>query len=113
IVVNSVADRPLNVANSTDCSTGEQVEVNGEMVNECTLRAALQAAINRYSQESDESLNISFQIPGTEAQIVAVSSPLPDIAAPIEIDGNAHTTNQGLPLIYIDGQAAGAGVNGF
>jgi hypothetical protein len=113
IVVNSVADRPLNVANNTDCSTGEQVEVNGEMVTECTLRAALQAAINRYSQESDESLNISFQIPGTEAQIVAVSSPLPDIAAPIEIDGNAHTTNQGLPLIYIDGQAAGAGVNGF
>jgi CSLREA domain-containing protein len=113
IVVNSTADRPLNVENSTDCNTGEQIEIDGKMVAECTLRAAIQAAINRFKEETGQSGKISFNIPGTDAHIVAVNSPLPDITAPIEIDGSDEISNTGLPLIYIDGQSAGGGVNGF
>ena len=113
IVVNSTADRPLNVENSTDCNTGEQIEIDGKMVAECTLRAAIQAAINRFKEETGQSGKISFNIPGTNAHIVAVNSPLPDITEPIEIDGSDEISNTGLPFIYIDGQNAGGGVNGF
>jgi CSLREA domain-containing protein len=113
IVVNSTADRPLNVENSTDCNTGEQIEIDGKMVAECTLRAAIQAAINRFKEETGQSGKISFNIPGTDAHIIPVNSPLPDITAPLEIDGSDEISNTGLPLIYIDGQSAGGGVNGF
>jgi hypothetical protein len=76
IVVNSTADRPLNIANSTVCSTGEQIEINGEMVAECTLRAALEVAAARGGENP-----ITFNIPGSGPHTISLQSMLPEVPA--------------------------------
>ncbi|EOZ96053.1 Protein of unknown function DUF11 [Indibacter alkaliphilus LW1] len=103
LVVNSTDDRPLNVASATDCNTGRNVQVNGRDVPECTLRAAIQAAINRHQDGEEKSTAITFNIPEEGVKTISLLSPLPEITAPILLDGTGHLTSFGLPLVSLDG----------
>jgi len=59
LVVNSDEDDADDDVGDDDCDTGDEVEIDGEMVPECTLRAAIQEA--NHTPERDE---ITFDIPG-------------------------------------------------
>jgi hypothetical protein len=107
LVVNSTHDRPLNVASSTDCNTGQTLEINGREVPECTFRAAIQAAINRFNEDEGKPTDITFNIPGEGLKTISLLSPLPEITIPLSIDGTAHVSNYGLPLVSLDGSATG------
>ncbi|MCC5930005.1 MAG: T9SS type A sorting domain-containing protein [Cyclobacteriaceae bacterium] len=111
LVVNSADDRPLNAPSSTDCNTGQTVEINGREVPECTLRAAIQAAINRHAEEEGKTTDITFNIPGEGLKTLTLLSPLPEVTIPLLIDGTAHRSPFGLPLVSLDGSAtAGSGL---
>src|SRR4051794_10202808 len=46
---------------------------------------------------------INFAIPGEGAQVIGVSSPLPELTIPVQIDGTSQPGYTSLPLIAIDG----------
>ena len=59
--------------------------------------------------------SISFAIPGSGVQTIALQSPLPTITRPIVIDATmqpGYSTNN-TPVVVLDGSAAGAGANGL
>jgi len=97
IVVNSIADR-AGLENNTNCDTGEMIEIDGEMVPECTLRAAIEALNNRNRSDS-----ITFNIEGENAHIINLGSPLPVPEHPVVIDASTQPGYNGLPLITLNG----------
>jgi uncharacterized repeat protein (TIGR01451 family) len=58
---------------------------------------------------------ISFAIPGSGPQTIALQSPLPVITHAVAIDGTTQTGYfpNDTPLVVIDGSGAGAGANGL
>ena len=72
-----------------------------------SLRAAITAAIAAAEPET-----IVFAI-GSGAQIIALTSPLPEITADVTIDGTTQPGYASVPLITLDGVAAGADVSGL
>ena len=77
-----------------------------------SLRAAIISANADNSVAVD---TISFAIPGSGVQTIALQSSLPALTRTIVIDGSTQpayaTTN--TPLVVLDGSAAGAGANGL
>jgi CSLREA domain-containing protein len=101
---------------SSDAAPGDGVCSDGGV---CTLRAAIQEANALLGADF-----IVFNIAGTGVQTIAPFSPLPEITAPLSIDGfsqpgaspNTNPTTQGLNavlLIELSGQNAGAGADGI
>lgn len=83
--------------------------------NQCTLREAIieaNAAANGSSPDV-----IAFDIPSTATptnpHVINVSSALPLISEPVEIDGSTEPDYSTLPVIEIDGSNAGTGADGF
>lgn len=97
LIVNSSADRP-NLSGQNNCNTGELIEINGEMVSECTLRAAIQALNNRNRKDS-----ISFNIEDGGTHIINLGSPLPVAEYPLILDASTQPGYNGLPLITLNG----------
>ena len=56
---------------------------------------------------------ISFNLPGTAPFIIAPTTFLPGISAPVIIDGTTQPGYAGTPLIELDGTNAGGGTNAF
>src|SRR6185503_4219504 len=56
---------------------------------------------------------ISFRIPGTKPYTIAPASPLPAITEPVTIDGTTQTNFTGVPIIQLNGIAAGPEANGL
>ena len=79
LVVNSVGDAPA-VDAAIGCDTGETV--GSDEAQECTLRAAIEAANAAGGGE------ITFNIDG--APVISVASALPAISTPINIDGTTQ-----------------------
>ncbi len=75
-----------------------------------SLRAAIIAADNDSTIGAD---TISFTIPGTGPQTIALQSSLPAITRTVAIDGTTQATQAGTLGIVLDGSAAGAGANGL
>ncbi len=90
--VDDVGDAPDAVLDG-DCDVGG---------NDCTLRAAIQEANNTPGMDT-----IEFQIPGAAPHTIVLGSALPDITAPVVIDGTTEPTFSGVPIIVIN--AAGGG----
>jgi uncharacterized repeat protein (TIGR01451 family)/CSLREA domain-containing protein len=88
-------------------------------LGDCTLREAINAA------NADAGSTISFDIAGAplgSAQTILPESPLPDVTAPVTIDGYTEpgaspntlaTGNDAVHLIELDGSKAGSGANGL
>ncbi|CAN5428108.1 hypothetical protein BH23BAC3_BH23BAC3_28250 [soil metagenome] len=104
LIVNSISDRP-NQGIEKNCDTGETVEIDGENVPECTLRAAMEVAAERGIRDS-----ISVNIPTAGPYIINLSSPLPALSSPLVIDATTQPGFSGLPLVTING---GGISNGF
>lgn len=97
LIVNSSADRPI-LSGQNNCNTGELIEINGEMVSECTLRAAIQALNNRNRKDS-----ISFNIEECGTHIINLGSPLPVAEYPIILDATTQPGYNGFPMISLNG----------
>jgi CSLREA domain-containing protein len=87
---------------------------DGECINDCSLRDAINVS-NASGGVADD---ITFNIPATGTQVIALNSPLPTITDAVTIDGrtnNGETANctSGPLLIVLDGSGAGAGANGL
>ncbi len=100
-MVDSLADDSLQPSGNTLCATSS---------NECTFRAALQAANNR-----SDTVTIEFSegIPVDSAgrSIIQPGSPLPAITNRVLIRGESHpnfSESEQLPRFLIDGVNAGA-----
>lgn len=97
LTVNSTADRPNNSDDPTICDTGILIEVDGKMVPECTLRAALEAAAAR-----DEA-TISFNIPGNGIHTITPESLLPEVPGQTILDATTQPGFEGSPRIALYG----------
>lgn len=73
----------------------------------CTLRGAIGRA-----NATPEADTIVFTL-DAGATTIAPASPLPDITAPLIIDGTSQDTASPTPPVIIDGGGAGMGANGF
>ena len=91
LVVNSTADNPDANPGDGQCKTGRVV--NGQ--DECTLRAALMEANAGSGLDT-----IRFNIPGGGQPVISVSTALPEITAPVVIDGR---TQPGADYVEIQG----------
>ncbi len=89
LVVNSTGDDPATDAATKGCDTGGTV---GD-ATECTLRAAVQAAVARGGGD------ISFDIDGGGVPTITLGSELPELGASISIDG----TTQSAGRVHLDG----------
>lgn len=106
-IVNSIDDDVDTDPGDGKCSTGQMVEIDGKMVPECTLRAAIQEAEVRAGSHE-----ISFAIPGAGAHIIRPGTPgLPTIHVhdPLMIDATTQPGYVGTPLVVIDGGNLGTG----
>src|SRR5207248_10720510 len=56
---------------------------------------------------------IAFQIPGAGVRTIAPTSPLPDTADGVTIDGTTQPGYAGTPLIELSGASAGANADGL
>ncbi|MEM9479006.1 MAG: right-handed parallel beta-helix repeat-containing protein [Verrucomicrobiota bacterium] len=81
IIVNSIADRGLD-PDSRGCDTGEETD-SGDP--ECTLRSAIEA-VNLGRGDM-----ITFDVPGVSVPSIALTSALPAITTPVEIDGTTQS----------------------
>jgi parallel beta-helix repeat protein len=88
-VINSSGDLGLDTDADDVCTTGEMIEVNGEMVPECTLRAAIEL-VNKTSQE--ERTDFIFQL--TNGLEIKPAEAYPKINYPIGLDASAQTNGQ-------------------
>lgn len=111
IVVNSIADLADTLPGDGVCSTGRRVAgIDGDEVDECTLRAAIEEA----NASRDQDL-IEFAIPSVDARgddrrpVIAVSSELPAVRETVEIDASA----QGAGRVLVDGRLAVAETSGL
>ncbi|MCC5941917.1 MAG: BspA family leucine-rich repeat surface protein [Balneolaceae bacterium] len=85
IIVNSATDNPHDSSSTTECDTGELVEIDGEEVPECTLRAAIQTANARGGA------TIHFDIPGDPLIFIEDGDdPLPPFESRIILDGTTQ-----------------------
>jgi uncharacterized repeat protein (TIGR01451 family) len=58
-------------------------------------------------------INISFSIPDSGVQSIAVTTPLPAITHPVSIDGTTEPGYAGSPLIELNGRNAGIDASGL
>lgn len=72
----------------------------------------LRSAILFVNAESSPD-TITFNIPGTGVQSIALTSALPAVTNSVTIDGTSQPGYAGSPLIELNGAGAGAGVNGL
>ena len=129
-VVNSTRDdgKPQPAPQDGECWTGEMIDVDGEDVKECTLRAAIEEA-----NISPDFNRIHFNIPDPgepDVHTIRPGSPetnpdlldpgLPSIYHPVWIDGysqpgtfRAEGQEPATLLIEIDGTGAGPEADGF
>ncbi|HYE94624.1 MAG TPA: PKD domain-containing protein, partial [Rubricoccaceae bacterium] len=103
LVVNSDQDLADEEAGDEECDTGEEVEVEGEMVPECTLRAAIEEA------NASGGRTITFEIPGGGPHTITPTTALPRITSPLALDATTQPGYSALPAVYLDGQGAGGG----
>ncbi len=76
-------------------------------VTDCSLREAITAA---NSAAAPGVAGITFAIPGGDAQIAVIGSPLPAITVPVAIDGTTHPGDTaGTMGVTLNGDGAGAG----
>lgn len=75
---------------------------------QCTLRAALEQA---NAQEGADA--ITFDLDGTGPFVIAPESPLPAITDAVTLDGASQPGTADVPLVRLDGAAAGAGTDGL
>ncbi|TVQ37355.1 MAG: hypothetical protein EA370_06985 [Wenzhouxiangella sp.] len=98
--VDSLADDPLQVEGDNLCVTDN---------NECTFRAALEAANNRSDTVTIE-FNPAIPTDVLGRSIIQPSSPLPAISNQVIISGESHpdfSPSDPLPRFLIDGATAG------
>ena len=112
--VNSVGDMETAEAGDGHCDTGNNVEINGEDVPECTLRAAIQE-VNAGGWEG----SIEFDIPGPEPHSINVDSALPAIEKQTIITGfglgssKLNLIQNKVPTIELSGVSAGGTADGL
>src|SRR5690606_25972073 len=88
LVVNvTTTDRVDAEQGDGSCDTGETVNIDGEDVPECTLRAAILEA-NMTAPGEDRV--IEFDIPGSGMPTLDVSTRLPELVGPAVIDGTSQ-----------------------
>ncbi len=101
-VVNSTGDTADAYVGDGLCDTGGD---NSAGATECTLRAAIQEA-----NANTDLTTIAFAIPTSDANhsagvfTITPGSPLPDITAPLTIDGSTQAGTTTAPPVAIDGQ---------
>lgn len=101
-VVNSTSDE-------ADANTADGVCATAS--GSCTLRAAIEQA-----NATPEADGIAFDLAGAPPHLIAPASPLPQITAPLTIDGFSEPdatdpdpmTGRFAPAVVLDGSAAGA-----
>jgi hypothetical protein len=103
-LADSAAAAPVVVVNSTgdgawDGTPGVCETATGNGV--CTLRAAIGLA------DANSGTVIGFNIAGTGVHTIVPGSPLPDVTAPMTIDGSTQPGYAGAPLIELSGASAG------
>jgi Tol biopolymer transport system component len=99
LIVNSTGDRPLSDPDGTECDTGELIDVDGELVPECTLRAAIEAFNNRGGGDT-----ITFNIKSTGVHTIQPENPFPVPEYPVIIDACTQPGYDGLPMISVNGR---------
>ncbi len=87
----AAAANPLVVTTTADSGPG-------------SLRAAI-----TYTNANFGNNTISFAIPGTGVQRIALLSPLPNVTAAVVIDGTTQPGFAGTPIVELDGVNAGPG----
>jgi len=84
--------------------------------DQCTLREAIVEANDAANGSAGPDV-IEFDTPNSSTSsnpfFIGVSSPLPEITEPVEIDGTSASSFSTLPVIQIDGGNAGTGANGL
>ena len=98
LLVNSVEDGADEDAEDGMCDTGQEIEIDGEMVPECTLRAALMEA--NAAADRDE---IAFDIPGGGLHTIRPASSLPPFEHAVVLDATTQPGYDGTPLVFLDG----------
>lgn len=96
-VVNSTGDDSDEDVSDATCDTGAEVQVDGEMVPECTLRAAIQEANARGG------VTIEFDIPGEGIPVIAPATALPEITDAVVIDGSTQEAGR----VHLSGASSG------
>ena len=82
--------------------------------NDDTNANSLRWAILQVNSSPSTTAEIDFDIPASGAVTIHLSSPLPQIDAPVDIDGASEPGYQGQPLVEIDGSGlTGAGSDGL
>jgi hypothetical protein len=101
IVVNSILDHPNLPTDPTLCKTGNLINFDGNLVPECTLRAALEVAAARGGENP-----IIFNVPGSGPRTVSLQSMLPEVPAQTLLDATTQPGFETTPLITINGSNA-------
>ncbi|MEM8995131.1 MAG: hypothetical protein AAGF23_10120, partial [Acidobacteriota bacterium] len=91
----SIANCPVIVTGTADSGPG-------------SLRSALNC-----SNLSSEALTVAFEIPGDSPHTIELLSALPAITGPVDIDGTTQAGYVDTPVVFLDGQQAGADVDGL
>jgi len=107
---------PAAAATITVNDTGDSIAVDGKV----TLREAITSIVNGSNVNADVSASgaygtgdtIHFAI-GTGFQGIVPASALPTITKPVTIDATTQPGFAGSPLIELQGNSAGAGVDGL
>ena len=105
LTVNSVGDSSDLKVGDGSCQTGELVQINGKLEEECTLRAALEEA-NQTSGEVIIDFSAGIQVDSEGLSMTIPQSPLPIISNQVTIAGETH------PLYQINGELPGFTING-
>ena len=96
LTVNSVVDSSDLKVGDGSCQTGERLQINGKLEEECTLRAALEEA-NQASGEVIIDFSAGIQVDSEGLSMTIPHSPLPIISSQVTITGETH------PLYQING----------
>ncbi|HAC16441.1 MAG TPA: hypothetical protein DCE78_10930, partial [Bacteroidetes bacterium] len=112
--VNSVGDDATAEAGDGHCDTGNNIEIDGEDVPECTLRAAIEE-VNAGGWES----KIEFDIPGSAPHLINPESALPPIEKQTVVTGfgvgsaKVNQVQNRVPTIILDGKSNDNPSNGI
>jgi RHS repeat-associated protein/CSLREA domain-containing protein len=98
-IVNSTDDKPDKKLSDGICSTTQ---------GNCSLRAAIQQANTSAGQDT-----INFNISGSGPYIIQPGSALPIITDSVIINGATQPGYTGIPIVQLNGDSAGLGVNGL
>ena len=117
LVVNSNADRPDSSPVGGICDTGQTVTKGGATVPECTLRAAIETA----NADPTAARRVTFDIDGAATPQIGLTSALPALSAPIDLDATTQPTTHQVQLRPAAGgppdglkvSAAGTSIHGF